>query len=304
MNFGIKVSQYLAPRYWPGWLLLGLMYAGAQLPLRLLYAAGTALGELAYRLAPRRRRIAEINIDLCFPELSEQERKKLVRDCFHSTGKTVLEIAYAFWGNQKKLLKITKIEGLEHLQNANRDNRPVLMVGGHMCCVEIVGRVLAYHVPFQVIYKPAKNRLIDEVILKQRLSCHTDVVPHKQSRRMLKNLKKGLITWYAPDQSFGGEDIVYAPFFGVPAATLTATSRLCRFSNAVVVPFFPYRLPGGKGYRMVLQPPLENFPSDSVEDDAARINKLIEDAVRVAPEQYLWLHRRFHRRPKGEAEFY
>ncbi len=299
-----KAPSFLAPRYWPTWVLIRFMRFSARLPLRALYIIGVIIGELVYWLLPSRRRITQTNIALCFPELSEKEQKELVRKCFHSVGKSVMETALSWWGKDPQLENLAQIEGLEYIKQARQENRPVLLLSGHMACTEIGAKLLSAHQPFQAMYKPAKNRLFDEVILERRNRIYLDVIPRKQSRRLLKNLKKGITTWYGPDQSFGAESIVFADFFGIKAATLTATSRLAKFSNALVIPFIPYRLPGNKGYRLVIQAPLENFPSESVEEDAARINKIIEDAVRLAPEQYLWLHRRFHHRPPGEEQFY
>lgn len=304
MEPNLKVSQYLAPRYWPTWFLLGAMYTSARLPLSAIYAVGVCIGELVYWLMPRRRNIAKTNIRLCFPNLSKAQQSRLVRKCFHSVGKSVLETSLAWWGEDSRLQKLVKIDGLEHIDQALRDNRPVILLSGHMACTEIGGKLLSFHQPFQVIYKPAKNRLLNTFAESKRGNIYTDIVPRKQSRRLLKNLKNKVLTWYGPDQSFGNEDIVFAPFFGVAAATLTATSRLARFADALVLPYFPYRLPDGKGYRLVIHPPLKNFPSNSLVDDAVRVNQIIEDAVRAAPEQYLWLHRRFHHRPDGEPQFY
>ncbi len=304
MSFNNREPSLLAPRYWPSWLLITLMRLCAKLPLPVLYAVGRVIGELVFWLLPRRRRIARININLCFPELTAKEKKRLVKKCFHSIGISVMETSLAWWGDDRRLKKLFVIEGLEYIEQAKADKRPILLLSCHMSTLEMGGKLLSFRHPFQVMYKPAKNRLFDNTILSRRNRIYQDVVPRKQSRQLLRNLKQGITTWYAPDQSFGSEITVFANFFGVKAATLTATSRLAKFSNAVVLPYIPYRLPDNKGYRLVIHPPLENFPSESVEDDAERINKIIEDAVRLAPEQYLWLHRRFHHRPPGEEQFY
>ena len=304
MNDNSRGPSFLAPRYWPSWLLIILMRLSARLPLSVLYAMGKVIGELVYWLLPGRRHITRINIDLCFPELNTQERKQLVKKCFHSIGMSVMETALAWWGDNSRLQKLVVIEGLEYIEQAKEDKRPVLLLSCHMSTLEIAGKLLTFHHPFQVMYKQAKNQLVNNVIIERRSRSFQAVVPRKQSRQLLKNLKQGITTWYAPDQSFGSEITVFADFFGIQAATLTATSRLAKFANAVVLPYIPYRLPDNKGYRLVIHPPLKEFPSESVKDDAARVNKIIEDAVRLAPEQYLWLHRRFHHRPPGEARFY
>jgi KDO2-lipid IV(A) lauroyltransferase len=295
---------FLAPRYWLTWLLLGLMRACALLPYSWLLRCGRGMGKLLYIALPDRRHIARINLGLCFPERTPAEREQLLRACFVSIGTSALETALAWWGDESKLKSLYSIEGLEHAQRAAAAGKPVLLLSGHMSCSEIGARLLAFHLPFQAMYKPAKNALYDRVMFKQRSRFYHEMVPRKNSRQMLRNLKHGIATWYAPDQNFGREDTVFAPFFSVAAASLTATARIVQITGAAVIPFFPYRLPGNKGYKLVLGKELENFPSGDELEDATRINRIIETAARLAPEQYLWVHRRFRVRPVGEKKLY
>jgi KDO2-lipid IV(A) lauroyltransferase len=123
-------------------------------------------------------------------------------------------------------------------------------------------------------------------------------------RGLLRQLKNNQAVWYAPDQNYSGKQSVFAPFFGIAAATTSATARLAAASGAAVVPFFQERLPGTRGYRLVLEPALEDFPGDDPAADTARVNAVIEEHVRRAPAQYLWVHRRFKTRPAGEAPVY
>lgn len=304
MSTDRPARDFLAPKFWPSWLLLALMRLCALLPYRVLLVAGALTGRLAYWLLPARRRVTAINLALCFPEKSAAERKRLCKQCFRSIGTAAMETALTWWGSPDRLRRLYRAEGLEHLEAARQTGRPVLLLSGHMSCTEIGARLLAFHVSFQAMYKPAKNKLFDAVMLERRRRFYHEMVPRKQSKRLLRNLKNGVITWYAPDQNFGRENTVFAPFFDIPATTLTATSRLARFADAVVIPFFPYRLPGAAGYRLVVHPPLENFPGPSVEDDARRVNAVIERAARVAPEQYLWAHKRFRLRPPGQPPVY
>lgn len=295
---------FLHPRYWPTWILLACMRICALLPYPWLLFLGSALGDFLRFALPSRRRIAAINLELCFPEKSPRERAKLVKQCFRSMGIAVMETALAWWGAEKRLRKLYTLEGINHLEQAVAAGKPVLLLSGHMSCLEIGSRLLAFHHRFQAMYKPAKNALYEYMMLRQRSRFYHEMIPRKNSRQLLRNLKRGVITWYAPDQNFGREDIVFAPFFGVPATSLTATARIVGFSGATVIPFFPYRLEGNKGYKLVLGKPLESFPTDDEIADATRINQVIEAAVRLAPEQYLWPHKRFRIRPPGEKKLY
>jgi KDO2-lipid IV(A) lauroyltransferase len=131
-----------------------------------------------------------------------------------------------------------------------------------------------------------------------------DLLSNTDLRAIVRSLRKGKVVWYAPDQDFGRERSVFAPFMGVETATLTATARLAKLSGAPIVPFYSERLPGNQGYLIKILPELENFPSGDDVTDATLVNQVIEQQVRAAPEQYLWLHRRFKTRPEGEADLY
>jgi 3-deoxy-D-manno-octulosonic-acid transferase len=132
----------------------------------------------------------------------------------------------------------------------------------------------------------------------------TGLIPSSNMRGLLRTLKNNDGIWYAPDQDFGLQSSVFAPFMGVPAATLTLTTRIVKASHASVLPYYSERLPDNKGYLLRIGAALENFPSGDDVIDATRINQAIEVQVRRTPEQYLWGHRRFKTRPRGEPQFY
>ncbi len=297
-------SRFLAPRHWPTWFGLGVMYLFALLPWRLQVAIGSALGSLLYHLIASRRRVADINLRHCMPELSDSQRQRLIRDNFRATAISILEGAMSWWGSDRRLKPLYTIEGLEHLEAARTQGRGVILLGGHYTTLEISGRFLAYHVEgLQPIYKPAKNPLFEAVLAHSRRQLFDDLLNSTDMRTIIRNLKKGKVVWYAPDQDFGRERSVFAPFFGVPTATLTTTARMARLSKAPLVPYTSERLADGR-FVIRLQPALENFPSGDDLEDAARTNRIIEEQVRRVPEQYLWVHKRFKTRPEGESGFY
>ena len=294
--------RYWQPKYWPTWGLILWLRSCAVLPYPYLLWLGRGLGCLLYYALRSRRRIAQININACFPELSTTAQQQLLRDCFRNIGIAAMESALAWWGSTKKLQPLYSIDGLEHIQQAQ--GRPILLLTGHLSCTEIGARLLAQHIRFQAMYKPAKNKLFEAVVLNRRSRFYKRMVGRKQSRILLKNLLKGDITWYAPDQNFGHDETVFAPFFGVSTITLTATARIAERCNALVIPYFCVRLPGRAGYKITIQPPLQDFPSGDMVKDATTVNHCIEQAVRQAPAQYLWLHKRFRHRPPGEPALY
>ena len=300
----LEHARHFSPRYWLTWLLLGIMWLIAQLPYRAQLTLGNILGRIMYHASPARRHIAAVNLRLCFPDLGEPARADLLRRHFISLGMSAVETAMSWWTPDKKLRRLAHIEGLEHLEKARKMGKGVILLSAHFTTLEIGAHLLAMHVQFHAMYREHKNPLFDAVMRRARERRCEYAIPRGDVRAFLNSLKMGLPVWYAPDQNYSSKNTVFVPFFGVPASTTTATSRLARMSGAAVVPFFQHRLPGAQGYALTLLPALTRFPSEDVEADTLRINQLIEAQILKTPEQYLWVHRRFETRPTGEANSY
>ena len=282
----------------------GMLWCVTRLPYGGQLLIGRGLGRLIRRLARERRNIARTNLALCFPERSGSEREQLLDDHFDSLGIALIETALAWWGSSRRLKGLLTINGLGHLEDALRQGRGAILLSAHFTTLEIGGRLLALHAPFHVLYRSHKNPVIEDLQRRARRRHFEKAIPRDDLRALLASLKQNRPVWYAPDQDFGRANSLFVPFFGIPAATLTATSRLARLSGAPVVPFFPRRLPHAGGYELSLLPALEDFPGKDVEQDTRRIMALIEERVRQQPEQYLWVHRRFKTRPPGEPPVY
>ncbi|MBB11206.1 MAG: lipid A biosynthesis acyltransferase [Alcanivorax sp.] len=286
------------PRLYPSWIGVGLFWLVGQLPWNFLLATGRGLGHLAWRLAKRRSHIARTNIRLCFPELTPEEQENLARRSVVSTGEAILEMAGSFSNHRIDLDKRLVIKGMEHIEQARADGKGVLLLGMHFNSIDVGSRLLGYLMDFYAVYRPNDNRVIDRLINQGRGNYLKGNVPRSDIRQMIRLLRNGEVLWYAPDQDYGIAHAVFVPFFGIPAATITATSRIARMGKARVIPTAHYRLPGGR-YQIEFGPPLENFPSGDDEADTARINQTIEHYVRKHPEQYLWVHKRFKHQPDG-----
>lgn len=292
----------LGPRHWPMWLGVGLGWLLAQLPMRVARTVGAAFGALLRFALPRRARWARTNLALCFPEHDAEARERLLRRCFRSLGIGAFEFARAWWGPLGRLPARTAFEGVEHVERALAAGRGVILLSGHFMTLELCGRLLCTRVPVAGMYRRHAQPVLEWAVRRGRLRYAAAMFAREEVRAAVRHLKGGGILWYAPDQDMRGKDTVFAPFFGVPAATITATHQLARLSGAAVIGFFHRRTPDG--YAIRLTEPLADFPSADPVADGARVNALIEAMVREAPDEYLWIHRRFKRRPPGESRLY
>jgi KDO2-lipid IV(A) lauroyltransferase len=292
--------RLFAPRYWPTWAGLGLLRLLALLPFPALLAFGRALGAVLRHLPLRFVRTARRNIELCFPELDEAGRERLLDEHFKSLGMALMEVPLAWWITPRQLEKIVRIEGAEHLHAALARGNGVILLTAHFTSLELAGRTLLAIAPVKFLYRPTKNEVLAYALERFRTGYGGRPIPKDDIRAFISALRRNECVWYAPDQSYRKKGAEMVPLFGIPAATNTLTSRLARTTGAAVLPYFLQRLPGSRGYLATIHPPLENFPSESPVSDTARFNRMIEAQVRVAPEQYLWIHRRF----KGLSEDY
>jgi KDO2-lipid IV(A) lauroyltransferase len=287
--------RLLAPRYWLTWVGLGLLRLVAFLPYGAVVRIGRGLGAVLRHLALRFVCTARRNLELCMPELSEEARERLLKEHFASLGVALLEIPFAWWGSPERLAKRVRIEGAEHLHAALARGHGAMVLTAHFTSMEMAGRALASVAPSRIgfLYRPPKNEVIAYAFERFRVGYGGRGIPRDDIRAFISALKNNECVWYAPDQAYRKKGAQMVPLFGIPAASNTLTSRLARVTGAPVLPYFLQRLSGTQGYLAVIHPPLENFPSDCAVADTERFNRMIEAQVRLVPEQYLWIHRRF-----------
>lgn len=294
----------LGPRHWPAWIGLAFIRVAAAVPHRWLLAAGRGLGWFAARVLGERRRVAARNLELCFPALAARERGVLLEENLRDSGTMLAEFALAWMGSARAIARIpVEFDGLQHLQAARAAGRGVLLVGAHFSHLELCARLVSQRIAIAGMYREHADAAFEWAIKRARLRYADAMFAKDELRQSVRYLKRGGTIWYAPDQDMRGKDVVFAPFFGIPAATITATHHLARLSGALVIPFFHCRRDDG-GYAVRLEAPLADFPSVDATADTARVNAVIERMVREAPTQYLWMHKRFKTRPPGEAPVY
>jgi KDO2-lipid IV(A) lauroyltransferase len=290
--------KYLAPSYWPVRLRWVWLHVSAALPLGAALWIHERFGRIVYRLAKRQRRVVRRNLELCFPELDPEAVEQLTRRHFEALGASVAESAAAWYTPDRRLKDRFDIVGVEHLQSALEAGRGVILFTGHFSTLEICGRPFKELTPlFACMFSHRSNPLLDEIQRRGRMRSAHEAVSSDDVRALVRVLKRNAVIWYAPDQYYGGPNAVLIPFFREPAMTNVATSKLARVSGAAVVPFSFRRLPGEARYELRFHTPLEGVPSRDPAADTRRLVEVLEDFVRVCPEQYLWLHKRFKGRP-------
>jgi KDO2-lipid IV(A) lauroyltransferase len=276
------------------------------LPLALLTPLGVGLGAVLYRVGGRRRRIAQTNLALCFPELDDAAREALARAHFAVLGRSILERSLLWWSSPHRLRRLIRVVGAEKIAELRDAGRPVILLAPHFVGLDAGGIGIAMRFDSLSMYSAQKNPVFDRLLLRGRKRFGDQLLLSRQDgvRSSIKAMRAGRPFYYLPDMDFGRRDAVFVPFFGVEAATITGLSRLARAAGAAVLPCLTRVLPGSGGYLVEVGEPWDDFPTEDVSADSARMNAFIEAAVRAMPEQYYWVHRRFKTRPEGEPGFY
>ena len=295
----------VTPRHWPSWLAVGIMWLLGKLPRRAGLWLAIPIGWLAFHLASRRRKIAQRNIARCYPDLDELQQGKLQRAHFRSLARMLFEVCWCWSGSERRVLGWVRHEGLEHFEKALNDERGLLLITCHVTCLEMGGRIAGSKAPeAKGVYRPLKNPVIEWYQNRSRERYVAGAISKHDTRKIVRFLRNGGALWYAPDQDYGAARSEFVPFFGIQTATLKANVQLAAMSDCQVVPMFPVFDAASNTWTAHYDPPLENFPSGDMHADLARINRMFEEKVRSAPEQYWWIHRRFKTRPPGEPPFY
>lgn len=289
---------YLAPRNWPMALLLfALWLAHKLLPYRVNLRLCVGIGRAMYRVVPRSRNVMRVNLSLCYPDLDESAREELVKRNFEQWAISLLEIAISWWGDPEGILDNVEFIGTDHLDEAIARGKGVLLLGIHFSSFELGSLLVRKHIgpdtPMNIIYRNQKKPLLNAIMLKRRLQHVDQCVDSKDSRKIVKLVRAKQLIWYTVDHDHGRGNSVYAPFFGHPAATLKTTSTLVGIAGASALVMSTYRNKNNNGYILRLSPISEEFPTGDPVHDATLINQLVEKAIDIAPEQYMWGHRRF-----------
>ena len=294
--------EFIHPKFYPTWILILLMRIGVFIPFQFQVILGKAIGKLIYPFMKKLRETAYSNISNCFPEKKHPQVTLLVKQHFDAIGISLFETANAYYGSDRKIKKLLSINNKHFFSDALKDEGGIILLCSHFMPLMLGSRALLLENTIANIYRPQNNKLFDKAMVKGYTKNGAVMIKSKDTRSILKAIKNSLPIWYAPDQDLGINNSVFAPLFGIETATASATARLAKNNNTRVIPYSFIRTK--HGYEMSFDKPIKNYPSNDPIKDATTTNKILENQIIKAPEQYLWIHRRFKTRPDGQENFY
>jgi len=296
---------FLHPRYWLTWAGLGLLWLLVQLPYPFLSRLGAGLGRQSRRFLKRREKIAKRNLELCFPDMSDELRETLIAKNFVSLGMGLIETGMAWFWSDKRVRRWFDVDGYQHLQAAQASRQGVMVVGVHFMSLELGGRVMGLCQPMMATYRPHNSPVMEWVQTRGRMRSNKSMIDRRNLKGLVQALKQGEAVWFAPDQDYGRKGSSFAPFFSVKdAATTNGTFVLSRLSGAKMLTVTMVRKEDSSGYSLHIGQALDDYPAHNEFAAASYMNRVIESEILRAPEQYLWIHRRFKTRPIGEPSLY
>ncbi len=284
--------------------LLFLMWLMHWLPLPLLGRLGEGVGGILFYVAKSRRHVTLTNLRLCFPELSKASRRELALEHFRAFTRAVLERSILWWASEQRLRRLIVNEPAVPLQAMH--SGPTILLCPHFVSLDVAAAAVMLDSEGCTVYTRQRNALFDQALRKGR-SRFRRVAMFARSdgiKPVIRAMREGLPFFMCPDMDFGTKDAIFVPFFGVPAATLTATARLAAATGAKVIPMVATVLPNYKGWKITYFPAWEDYPGDDLAVATRRMNQFIEEQVVKTPAEYFWAHRRFKTRPPGEPDVY
>ncbi len=294
--------SFLLPKYWLTWLGVLVLYSISWLPYKWQLGLGRLIGLMFFNIGGKRKHIANTNLKLCFPDMSSQERQRILKENFKNTGVALLETGMGWWWPDWRIKRKVKVVGLEHLEQAKSEGKGVLLLAMHYLSAEINARGVGYANPMVVFYRPHNNQLMEFFQFRGRGRSNKYMLGKRDVKGLIQALRNKEACIYLPDQDYGRNRSLFVPFFGVKdTASTTGTLIFARQKNVKTMMVIPTRNDNDDGYTIEISPPLDNFPTKNDEADLIRVNQELEKAILRKPEQYMWLHRRFKTRPDPET---
>jgi KDO2-lipid IV(A) lauroyltransferase len=285
-------------------LLLGLMWLLHWLPLPVLGRLGTLVGSLLFVTIRSRRHITLTNLRLCMPALTEQQRRHIALKHFQGYARAILERSLLWWGSEARLRRLITIEPCVPLEEIQAG--PTILLCPHFVCLDVAGVAVLLESPLCSIYTRQRNKVFDGALRRGRSRFRPIKLFSREEgvKPVLRAMREKLPFFMLPDMDFGAKDAEFVPFFGTPAATLTAPARIAASTGAKVIPVIATFLPNYRGWKVTFYPAWENYPGDDLIAATRKMNAFIEDRIRETPDEYFWTHKRFKTRPPGMESVY
>ena len=291
----LELSMF-SPSYLLTWLGTGFLYVLTLLPIQIQLFLGGQLGSILLFISPQRKNITQINLQLCFPNKTQIELEKMVKEVFKDIGKGLIETGIAWWKSDRFIDKL--INKKSNFEQLDSNNEGCLILLKHSTHAELDIRIISRLLRVGGMYKTQTNKVMNYLMIKARNKYLIGTVTNRQTRRGLKWLRNGLKFLYAADQDYGGKGSEFVPFFGIQAATISLPSDL--FKKGTRVYFFNV-IRVNSSYEIALNEFSQNTDKDGF---LTEMNNFYQKAILEAPTQYFWMHRRFKTRPEGEEGFY
>jgi len=296
-NNEVKLElSMLSPSYLLTWLGTGFLYVLTLLPIQIQLFLGGQLGSILLFISPQRKNITQINLQLCFPNKTQIELEKMVKEVFKDIGKGLIETGIAWWKSDRFIDKL--INKKSNFEQLDSNNEGCLILLKHSTHAELDIRIISRILRVGGMYKTQTNKVMNYLMIKARNKYLIGTVTNRQTRRGLKWLRNGLKFLYAADQDYGGKGSEFVPFFGIQAATITLPSDL--FKKGTRVYFFNV-IRVNSSYEITLDEFSQQTDKDGFLNE---MNNFYQKAILEAPTQYFWMHRRFKTRPEGQEGFY
>lgn len=297
-----SIRPLLHPRYWATWCGVGIAWTLSYLPLKVQRFAGKALGLVFHSFAKRRRHIADVNLQICYPDMNLEERKTLIKEHFKSMGQGIFETFSSWFQPPEKLVKLASFNDQALVKDLLDRGTGGILIGGHFSSLDLSGTIISQHLPLHPMYKLQSNPIINWVMEHRRQAVYEKTIEKSNIRDAIKSLKSNHFIWYAVDQDYGRQHSVFAPFFGRDCATISHVGRLIKLTKAPVVAIDYARTENGYELSLI---EVKDFPANNDEAGAAVMNKLMEEFIAPKKEQYFWTHRRFKTPPvEGDSSPY
>jgi Kdo2-lipid IVA lauroyltransferase/acyltransferase len=289
-----NILKFVTPKYWLTWIGIGIAYLLSYLPWCGQKFLGNTLGSIHYALSSNRKNICHVNLEICFPNMPEEERTQLAKAHFKSMGIGVFEMFATWFQDRSKTEPKFVFSNQDIVEKALEKGKGCIVIGAHFSSIDLCGSHLARYIDIHPIYKLQRNPVINWVMERQREAIYTKTIERRNVREVIKSLKNNKAVWYAIDQDYGRKNSVFAPFYGRQCATISQISRLAQTTKAAILLYDYGRTENG--YFLSLTE-LEDYPSGDEITDATIINKLVEAQINSKKEQYFWSHRRFKTQP-------